>query len=98
MHTVSARDLATLVVESLHMEGVDPVQLDPTAPLFGEGLGLDSLDMLEISLVIQQRFGVKLKANDPLNETIFASLQNLAAHISAARMSGTGVDCPTPSH
>jgi acyl carrier protein len=89
MSMVSARELATLVVESLNMEGVDPAQLDPAAPLFGEGLGLDSLDMLEISLIIQQRFGVKLKANDPLNETIFASLQNLAAHVSAASARGT---------
>jgi acyl carrier protein len=88
MSTVSARELAMLVVESLNMEGVDPAQIDPGSPLFGEGLGLDSLDMLEISLVIQQRYGVRLKANDPLNETIFASLQNLAAHISAARVQG----------
>ena len=49
--------------------------------MFGGGLDLDSLDMLEISLLIQQRYGVKLKADDPDNETIFASLQSLAEHI-----------------
>ena len=85
MKTVSTRELASLIVESLNMEGVDPEKLDPAAPLFGDGLGLDSLDMLEISLVIQQRYGVKLKADDPQNEAIFSSLQNLAEHISAAR-------------
>jgi len=83
MNTVSAREIASLIVESLNLEGVDADQIDPAAPLFGEGLGLDSLDMLEISLVIQQRYGVKLKADDPQNETIFSSLQNLAAHISS---------------
>ena len=85
MSTVSARELASLVVESLNLEGVDADQLDLTAPLFGEGLGLDSLDMLEISLVIQQRYGVKLKADDPHNEAIFSSLQSLATHVGAAQ-------------
>lgn len=82
---VSARDLAALVVETLNLEDVDPQQMDLSAALFGEGLGLDSLDMLEISLVIQQRYGVKLKAGDPANQTIFASLQSLAHHINAVR-------------
>ena len=87
--SVSARELAGLVVEALHLEDVDPVQLDLGAPLFGEGLGLDSLDILEISLVIQQRYGIKLKAEDPNNEAIFASLQSLADHINAARATPT---------
>jgi acyl carrier protein len=78
---VAARDLAVLVVEGLHLEDVNPEEVDLLAPLFGGGLDLDSLDMLEISLLIQQRYGVKLKADDPDNETIFASLQSLAEHI-----------------
>jgi acyl carrier protein len=82
---VSARDLAVLVVEALSLEDVDPERVDVTAPLFGGGLGLDSLDILEISLVIQQRYGVKLKADDPNNEAIFASLQCLADHIGATQ-------------
>lgn len=87
MGTVSARELASLVVESLNLEGVVADQIDLAAPLFGEGLGLDSLDMLEISLVIQQRYGVKLKAGDAQNETIFSSLQSLAAYVGAAQVS-----------
>jgi acyl carrier protein len=70
-----------LVVAGLHLEDVNPDEVDLLAPLFGGGLDLDSLDMLEISLIIQQRYGVKLKADDPDNETIFASLQSLAEHI-----------------
>ena len=80
---VSARDLAGLVVEGLNLEDVDPSAVDLNAPLFGEGLDLDSLDVLEISLLVQQRYGVKLKADDPNNEAIFASLQSLADHIAA---------------
>jgi acyl carrier protein len=80
---VSAQELASLVVEGLNLEGVDARQVDLSAPLFGGGLDLDSLDMLEISLLIQQRFGVKLKADDPNNEANFASLQSLADHVSS---------------
>ena len=82
---VSARELASLVVESLNLEGVDPEKIDPDAPIFGEGLALDSLDMLELSLAIQQRYGVKLMADDPNNEAIFSSLRSLAAHVGACR-------------
>ncbi len=78
---ISARELAALIVDTLNLEGIDAAQIDLAAPLFGEGLGLDSLDMLEISLVIQQRFGLKLRADDPQNEAIFSSLQSLADHL-----------------
>ena len=85
MAAVSALELAALVVEAVNLEGQDPATLDLTAPLFGDGLGLDSLDMLEISLVVQQRFGVKLKADDPNIESIFASMQSLADYIGASQ-------------
>lgn len=87
--TVSARELAVLVVEALNLEDLDPATVDLGAPLFVDGLGLDSLDMLEISLVIQQRYGVKLKADDPNNAAIFASLQSLADYI-ATRQTAQG--------
>jgi acyl carrier protein len=81
---VSAGDLAVLVVEGLNLEGVTPSEIDFDAPLFGAGLDLDSLDLLEISLLVQQKYGVKLKSDDPNNEAIFASLQSLADHIAGA--------------
>lgn len=80
---VSARELAVLVIEGLNLEDVNAEQIDLEAPLFGGGLDLDSLDMLEISLIIQQRFGVKLKADDQNNEANFSSLQSLADHVSS---------------
>jgi acyl carrier protein len=85
MKVVSARELASLVVESLGLDEVDAEQIDLDQPLFGEGLGLDSLDMLELSLAIQQRYGVKLKADDPRNGVIFSSLRSLASHVGACQ-------------
>ena len=72
------------MIEGLNHEDVNPGAVDLFAPLFGGGLDLDSLDVLEISLLVQQRYGVKLKADDPQNEAIFASLHSLAEHIAAA--------------
>jgi acyl carrier protein len=74
-------ELARLIVESLHLEGVRPEDIEPDAPLFGEGLGLDSLDMLELSMAIEQKYAVKLRSDDPDNEKIFSSLRSLARHI-----------------
>jgi len=78
-------ELARLIVESLHLEGVRPEDIEPDAPLFRDGLGLDSLDMLELSMAIEQKHAVKLRSDDPDNEKIFASLRSLAAHIRQKR-------------
>ncbi len=76
--------LAALIVKSLNLES-DPAAIDPQAPLYGEGLGLDSIDMLEISLAVSQAYGVKLKSDDKGNATIFASLRALNTHIQDLR-------------
>ena len=80
--------LAHLIVESLNLEEVSPDTIDPDARLFGEGLGLDSLDMLELSMAIEQKYGVKLRSDDPDNEKIFASLRSLSRHIQLHRAAG----------
>ncbi len=85
MKEIGPLELAALIIEAVGLDEVTAAQIDPEAPLFGDGLGLDSLDMLEISLVIQQRYGIRLKADDPNNGSIFASLRSLAAHLSAAQ-------------
>lgn len=87
-HTAAAtleRELAEMLVEVLHLE-MPAGDIDPTAPLFGdEGLGLDSIDILEIAVAISKRYGFKLRSDDPDNDRIFASLRGLAAHIAEHR-------------
>ncbi len=78
------REIAQLLVSSLNL-ALDPAAIDPQAPLFREGLGLDSIDMLEIALAISQHYGIQLRSDDPENATIFASLRALAATIAARR-------------
>lgn len=77
-------ELARLIVKTLNLE-VPAVEIDPQAPLYGEGLGLDSIDMLEIALAVSQEFGVKLRADDKNNVQIFSSLGNLNAYIQRNR-------------
>ena len=78
--SVDEAELAQLIVQTLNLE-LAAVEIDPQAPLYGEGLGLDSIDMLEISLAVSQRYGVKLRADDKNNLQIFSSLRNLSAFI-----------------
>ncbi len=77
-------ELAAIIVETLNLE-IAVSEIDPEAPLYGEGLGLDSIDMLEISLVVAQRYGVKLQADDESNADIFRSLRSLNLYIQARR-------------
>ncbi|KGM51311.1 acyl carrier protein [Lysobacter concretionis Ko07 = DSM 16239] len=73
--------LAQLLVDSLNLEGVSPAQIDPEAALFGEGLGLDSIDALELALAISKTYGFQLRSDNEENRRVFASLRALAAHI-----------------
>jgi acyl carrier protein len=73
-------ELAALIVNTLNLE-VSPEDIDPDAPLYGEGLGLDSIDMLEIALAISKAHGVKLRSDDESNVRIFSSLRQLNNHI-----------------
>lgn len=77
-------EVAKLIVEALNLE-VAPAEIDPEAPLFGEGLGLDSIDALEIALAISKRYGFQLRSDDERNHKIFASLRALAAHVEKNR-------------
>jgi len=78
------RDVAQLIVATLHLEN-RPEDIDPDQPLFGEGLGLDSIDALELALAISRTYGLELKSDDERNRRIFASLRSLTAHIAAHR-------------
>jgi acyl carrier protein len=76
--------LATLIVETLNLE-VEAEQIDPEAPLYGEGLGLDSIDILELALAISKTYGVQLRSEDENNRQIFSSLRRLNEHLQQHR-------------
>lgn len=78
------RDLAALFVQALNLE-VKAEDIDPAAPIFGDGLGLDSIDILEVALEVSQRYGFQLRSDDEDNQQIFASLRSLAAHVARHR-------------
>lgn len=78
-------EVAQLVVEALNLD-TPADQIDPDAPLFGDdGLGLDSIDILEIALAITKKYGFQLRSDDPDNVRIFASLGALADHVGRHR-------------
>lgn len=77
-------EVAELIVAALNLE-VAADEIEPDTPLFGEGLGLDSIDILELALVISKRYGFQLSSDNQDNVRIFSSLRTLAAHIAAQR-------------
>jgi acyl carrier protein len=79
--TPAERELAELLVESLNLDGVDAGGIDPEAPLFNAGLGLDSIDALELALAISKKYGFQLRSDSDDNRRIFASLRALSAHV-----------------
>ena len=81
--TAAELELAQLLVESLNLEDVEPSAIDPEAPLFNTGLGLDSIDALELALAISTRYGFQLRSDNDQNRVIFASLRALSAHVEA---------------
>jgi acyl carrier protein len=78
------REIAELIVSALNLEVAAP-DIDPAAPLYREGLGLDSIDILEVALVVSKKYGFKLKEDDQDNARIFRSLDGLAAHVAQRR-------------
>jgi acyl carrier protein len=74
--TPQEADLAQLIVSTLNLD-VTADAIDPQAPLFADGLGLDSIDILELALAISQTYGVQLRSDDENNDTIFRSLRSL---------------------
>lgn len=75
--TEQERELAELIVETLNLEDTDASEIVPDEPLFGDGLGLDSIDALELALAITQKYSVQLKADDKNMQRNFATLRSL---------------------
>ena len=85
--TPAQAELATLLVDTLNLEEVNAADIDPAQPLFGEGLGLDSIDALELALAISKQYGFQLRSHNDDNRRIFGSLAALSEHIEQNRAS-----------
>lgn len=83
--TEAERELAQLLVESLNLDDVAPESIDPEAALFNTGLGLDSIDALELALAVSKKYGFQLRSDNEDNRRIFASLRALSEHIQQHR-------------
>jgi acyl carrier protein len=77
-------ELKHLIIDTLTLADIRPSDIDPTAPLFITGLGLDSIDALELGMSIEKRYGVRFAASEAQNARIFASVRSLAQHIERA--------------
>ena len=77
-------EIAGMIVEALNLD-VAAAEIAPDAPLYGEGLGLDSIDILEVALVISKRYGFQLRSDNDENVQIFKSLRSLAQHVAQHR-------------
>lgn len=85
--------LKRLIIDALRLEDIEVADIDSEAPLFGDGLGLDSLDALELAVAIGKEYGVRTESDDERNNEIFRCVRTLAAHIASHRsMEGTRDD------
>ncbi|MBA9845113.1 MAG: phosphopantetheine-binding protein [Ralstonia sp.] len=79
------KELAALMIGELNLEDMQLDALTADTPLYGEGFGLDSIDILEVALLISKKFGFELRSGNPDNQKIFASLGSLAAYVAEHR-------------
>lgn len=79
------RDVANMIIEALELEDITADDIEPEAPLFGDGLGLDSIDALELGLALQKRYGIRLDSDAEENREHFASLIQLSALVAERR-------------
>jgi len=76
------REVAELMIECLNLEATAD-QIVPDAPLYGDGLGLDSIDVLEVALIVSKRYGLQLRADSADNQHVFSSLRSLSDYVAA---------------
>ena len=91
--SVLERDVAAMIVSTLNLENVKPEEIDPAAPLFGTGLGLDSIDALELALEISKRYGFQIRSDDEDNLTTLCAKHHLrGVHAGIVRIVGRAPD------
>ncbi len=79
------QEIKELIIEALMLEDVTPAEIESDAALFVDGLGLDSIDALELAMALEERYGVKIGDDPEQNQRIFASVRQLAAFVSENR-------------
>jgi len=79
------QEIKEIIISSLALEDITPDDIDPSAPLFVEGLGLDSIDALELGLALQKRYGLSMSADSEQTRKHFRSVQSLATFVAASR-------------
>lgn len=90
-------EIKQLIIDSLNLEDVKPDDIDSSAPLFVEGLGLDSIDALELGLALQKRYGVTLSADSAETRTHFASVDALVAYVQSASAETASAETAPPA-
>lgn len=86
VQTALEEEVARLIVNTLNLEDIEPDSIDPESPLFNTGLGLDSIDALELSLAISTCYGFQIKSDDDDNTKIFSNLRSLSQNIEHKRI------------
>ena len=86
MTDVQLSEITTLIIEGLQLEDITADEIDINAPLFGDGLGLDSIDALEIAVLLERKYGVKITSDDVGNKDIFASISSLVDFVEKNRL------------
>ena len=82
------REIKEVIISALELEDIKPEDIVDSEPLFGEGLGLDSIDALELGVALKKHFGVKFSSENEENRSHFASVDALAAYISREQAQG----------
>ena len=88
-HTALEQEIARLIIDTLNLEDLLPADIPPQQPLFGEGLGLDSVDALELALALQKRYDIRIASDDKDARRHFASVASLAAFVASQRTACT---------
>ncbi|HEX8776741.1 MAG TPA: phosphopantetheine-binding protein [Rhodanobacter sp.] len=84
-HTALEQEIARLIIDTLNLEDLQPADIPPQQPLFGEGLGLDSVDALELALALQKRYDIRIASDDKDARRHFANVASLAAFVASQR-------------